>query len=152
MQTKTNIQVSQLHAEDKVNKEQDFNILIVDENVQYRNQLASRLRLKGYYVEFATGGFHLLNMLEKSNKNFHCVLIHNDMNDMSAFEITGLVRTFKNKSELPILFLSRSASKEDIKEILIYGVNDFLQKTHEQHKVLEKINHFFNIKKANQAA
>lgn len=144
MVTRTNIII----PEDKSFTEQDFNIIIVDENTNYRNQLASRLRLMGFYVEFATGGFHLLNMLEKENKSYHLVIMHNGMHDMSAFEMTGLVRTFKNKSELPLLYLSRSVAPEELKEMVQFGINDFFQKTHEQHKIAEKVQKFFQNRKA----
>ncbi len=143
MNTRTNISTT----DDKHFTEQDFNIIIADENTTYRNQLASRLRLMGFYVEFSTGGFHLLNMLEKETKTYHLVIIHNNMHDMSAFEITGLIRTFKNKLDLPLLFLSRTTTPEELKELVQFGINDFYQKTHEQHKIAEKVHKFFILKK-----
>lgn len=143
MATKVNLQL----PDDKPFKEQDFNIVIVDENATYRNQLASRLRMMGFYIEFATGGFHLMHILEKEGKNFHLVIVHNNMSDMSAYEMTGLIRTFKSKSELPILFLSRSVSQEDLKELVTFGINDFYQKTNEQHKIAEKVQKFFAARK-----
>lgn len=143
MTTKTNTN----HHDDKNFTAQDFNIIIADENTTYRNQLASRLRLMGFYVEFATGGFHLLNMLEKETKTYHLVIIHNNMLDMSAFEVTGLIRTFKNKLELPLLYLSRTVTPDELKEMIQFGINDFFQKTHEQHKIAEKAHRFFVLKK-----
>lgn len=143
MTTKINIS----GPEDKIFTEQDFNIIIVDENTNYRNQLASRLRMMGFYVEFATGGFHLLNMLEKENKVYHLIIMHNNMHDMSAFEMTGLVRTFKAKTDLPLLYLSRSVAPDELKEMVQFGINDFFQKTHEQHKVVEKAQKFFHARK-----
>lgn len=143
MATKVNLQL----PDDKPFKEQDFNIVIVDENATYRNQLASRLRMMGFYIEFATGGFHLMHILEKEGKNFHLVIVHNNMSDMSAYEMTGLIRTFKSKSELPILFISRSVSPEDLKELVTFGINDFYQKTNEQHKIAEKVQKFFAARK-----
>lgn len=149
MVTKTNITILN---EDKNFTEQDFNIVIVDENTTFRNQLASRLRLIGYYVEFATGGFHLLNMLEKENKIYHMVIMHNNMHDMSALEMTGLVRSFKSKNEMHILYLSRSVSEEDLKELIQFGISDFFQKPHEQHKVTEKVQKFFQLRKGSQSS
>lgn len=148
MATKVNIPI----PEDKPFKEQDFNIVIVDENSTYRNQLASRLRMMGFYIEFATGGFHLMHILEKEGKNFHLVILHNNMSDMSAFEMTSLIRTFKTKQELPILYLSRSVAPDDLKELVTFGINDFFQKTNEQHKIAEKVQKFFAARKTAMAS
>lgn len=148
MVTKTNIQL----PEDKPFNAQDFNIIIADENTNYRNQLATRLRVMGFYVEFATGGFHLLNMLEKENKHYHLVILHNNMHDMSAYEITGLIRTFKSKNELPLIYLSRSIAPEELTELIQFGINDIVQKTHEQHKIAEKAQKFFQIRKSSHSS
>ncbi len=130
----------------------DLSIIIVDENANYRNQIAGRLRLKGFYVEVATGGFHLLHILEKEGKTYDLVIMHNNMNDMTAYEMTCLIRNFRTKKELPILYLSKNTSKEDLEELVRAGVTDVFQKITEQHRITEKVQNILLPKKSTAAS
>ncbi len=88
-----------------------------------------------------------MNMVENPDKNYHLVLIHNDMKDMSAYEMISLLREFKSKFDLPILFISQTVTEKEIKELLKAGINDFEFNPKEQKKVIEMVVKFFNQKK-----
>jgi response regulator RpfG family c-di-GMP phosphodiesterase len=127
-------------------EEKDFKILIVDENVQFRNTLASCLRLQGYNVEFATGGFHLLHVLE-TYKDYCLLIMHEDMLDMSAEEIILLIRTNKTKKDLPILFISQNKDNEEICEMIFKGANEFIFKTANFQPIIERAKKYFTLLK-----
>lgn len=131
-----------MHAVDEI----QFKILIADENVIFRNNLASRLRLQGFTVEFVSSGFHLLHTLEQM-KEYGLVIIDEDMLDMSAQEMISLVRLNKKKSELPILFISPNKNEHEIAEMISSGANDYIIKSSNIQPILEKTRKYFTLLK-----
>jgi DNA-binding response OmpR family regulator len=127
-------------------EEKYFKIIIVDENVQYRNTLASRLRLQGFSVEFASGGFHLLHVLEK-HWDFNLIILHENMSDMGAEEMISLVRNTKNKVELPILFISEVDSEEEICEMIFNGANEYVVKNQNIQPIVDRAKKYFTLLK-----
>lgn len=127
-------------------EEKYFKIIIVDENVQFRNTLASRLRMQGFHVEFATGGFHLLNVLER-HWDFSLIIIHENMNDMPAEEMISLVRIHKNKTELPILFISAQKNEEEVCEMVLNGANEFILQPKTPQPIVERAQKYFALLK-----
>jgi DNA-binding response OmpR family regulator len=122
--------------------EKNFNILIADENQQFKTTLASRLRLVGFKVDFAEGGFHLLHTLEHERKH-QLLILHENMHDMSAEEIVLLVRNYKNKTELPILFISKTRTKNEIYSLISDGVNEFIVKSPNLQPIIERAQKYF---------
>ncbi|MBH48212.1 MAG: hypothetical protein CME71_08590 [Halobacteriovorax sp.] len=90
-------------------------ILIVDDNQQRKMALSSRLRMQGYTIDIATGGFHSIHLIEKNHYNL--VLIIDDMEDMAAHETIGLIRACKSSSGIPVIVL-RSSGRELEQDVL----------------------------------
>lgn len=124
----------------------NYRILIADENIQFRNTLASRLRLEGFSVEFSDGGFHLLHTLD-NNWDFNLVIFHEDMSDMSAYEIISLIRTSKSKAELPILFISQQTAEDKIGEMIFCGANEYIVKSSNFQPIIERARKYFTLLK-----
>lgn len=132
-------------------KSQTFKVLIASENHNFRNILAGKLRLLGpFEVEFATGGFHLLHLLEHK-RDYSMVICHEDMDDMSAQEAISLVRLSKTKTELPILFISKNSDEEEICDVIFTGANDYIVQTSNFQPILERAQKYLNQIKANAA-
>lgn len=126
--------------------EQHFKIIIVDENLTFRNSLATRLRLVGYAVEFATGGFHLLHILEKQ-RDLSLIIIHEDMLDMPAVEIISLIRLSKEKAELPILFISNNEDEGEIFDMVLKGANEYIVKSSNIQPIVDRARKYFTLLK-----
>ncbi len=105
-----------------------FTILLASETPSYRNNLASSLRMQGYSVEVATGGFHLLHLIENS-PDISLIIIHDDMFDMSGYEIVSLIRVSKSNKELPVIFISKDNNKEKFIKMLEVEANDYVVQT-----------------------
>lgn len=131
-------------------KHDNFKVLISSETINFRNILAGKLRLEGFEVEFATGGFHMLHILEKFT-DYKMVIINEDMHDMSAQEMIGLIRLAKSKQELPILFISRNNSEEDICDMVFTGANEYIVQSPNFNPILERAHKYLQILKANAA-
>lgn len=127
-------------------EEKHFKIIIVDENVTFRNNLATRLRMQGFHVEFATGGFHLMHVLEK-HWDFNLVILHENMEDMPADEIISLVRIHRNKNELPILFISANTTEEEICEMVLNGANEYIVQPNNFQPIVERAKKYFTLLK-----
>ncbi len=127
-------------------EEKKFKILIADENIHFRDTLASRLRLQGFTVEFSEGGFHLLHQIEKIS-DICLIIMHENMHDMPAKEIISLIRTNKPKSALPIVFVSKSSNEEDIREVILTGANEYMVKNPNFQPIVERAQKYFNLLK-----
>lgn len=131
-------------------KHDNFKVLISSETINFRNILAGKLRLEGFEVEFATGGFHMLHILEKFT-DYKMVIINEDMHDMSAQEMIGLIRLAKSKQELPILFISKNNSEEDICDMVFTGANEYIVQSPNFNPILERAHKYLQILKVNAA-
>jgi DNA-binding response OmpR family regulator len=130
--------------------EKNFKIIIASENFNFRNILASKLRLEGFIVEFVTGGFHLLHSLE-NHKNVDMVILNEDMPDMPSHEVTSMLRTMKSKSELPIVFISKNGSEEEICDLILTGANEYIIQTANFQPIVERALKYFHLKKPHAA-
>lgn len=128
-----------------------FKILITTEAITFRNNLASKLRVDNFDVEFAMSGFHLLHLLENVKEQWNMIIINEDMHDMSAPEMIGLVRLTKSKSELPILFISKNSDEADIREMVLTGANEYVVQTANFNPILERAHKYLQILKVNAA-
>lgn len=98
----------------------DRSLLLID-NGKQRHNLSSRLRMTGFRVEMVTSGFHALQMLEDAD--FEIVIIKNHPDDMPSFEVTGLIRTRWDASELPVVFMQDREYQQTIDMHREMGVN-----------------------------
>lgn len=124
--------------------EKDYKILVADENQTFRNNLAGRLRVLGYTVEFANGGFHLLHLLEKW-QDYQLIIIHEDMLDMPALEIMSLIRITKSKAELPLIFISKDSKNQEIMDTIKAGANDYIVKSTNLKPIIDKVAKYFSV-------
>jgi len=121
----------------KQNKK-EIQVLLVDGNLQRRNTLSSRLRVSGFVVEAATGGFHALNLNE--NKTYNGILVVEDSDDMPGREIIGLMRQqHPDKEKLPILYLGTKGQPEEILDMMNLGANEFVVYSGNFQVLLDKL-------------
>jgi DNA-binding response OmpR family regulator len=130
--------------------EKNFKIVIASENINFRNILASKLRLEGFFVEFVSGGFHLLHALEV-HKNTDMIILNEDMSDMPSHEIISMLRNMKSKSELPVVFISKNGNEDEICELILTGANEYIIQTANFQPIVERAHKYFNQKKAHAA-
>lgn len=127
-------------------EENNFNILIASEKIDFRDALATRLRIQDFHVEFATSGFHLLHLIEKP-KGCSLVILFENMADMPADEIILMIRSTKNKTELPILYVSQKNCKEEIFNKVTSGVNDYIVRTSHFQPIIARVRKYFELLK-----
>jgi len=122
----------------------EISVLLVDGNLKRRNTLASRLRVSGFVVEAAIGGFHALNLSE--GKEYSGILVIEDSDDMLAYEIIPLMRQqHPDKEKHPILYLGDRSQPEEIIEMMNIGANEFVVYNGNFQIVLDKLKHYLKI-------
>tara|TARA_R110002049_G_scaffold40326_1_gene122962 strand:- start:182 stop:577 length:396 start_codon:yes stop_codon:yes gene_type:complete len=86
-------------------------ILLIDDHQQRKTELSSRLRMQGYTIDIATGGFHGVHLMEKNS--YDLVMMIDDMSDLSTQETVGLIKATaqKKNSDIPVMVM-RSVGKE----------------------------------------
>jgi PleD family two-component response regulator len=122
--------------------EKSFKIMVACENQTYRNQLGAKLRFEGFNVEYTEGGFHLMHQLEREN-DYRLIIIHENMNDMPAYEIISLIRNTKSKSELPIIYISKTKNDEDVCDMVFVGANEFIVHATNFAPLVERVRKYF---------
>jgi CheY-like chemotaxis protein len=125
-----------------IKSKSNFNIVIVSENPNFRNILSSKFRMENFDVEIATGGFHLLHLLEKE-KSVNMIIFNGDMPDMSAFESISLIRETKSMRELPIVFVVKTITDSDISRLVTDGKIDFHAQTPDFNPIIERAQKYF---------
>jgi DNA-binding response OmpR family regulator len=104
--------------------EGQYDILIVSDMVQKRNNISSRLRAQLFTLEGAQDGLHALHLIEKNS--YRLVLLLNDMELMSKREVLQLIRIDETKETLPLIFLQEEESPDEISYMLENGANGFV--------------------------
>lgn len=126
-------------------------VLVVDGDAIRRNRLNQKIRLLGYMTELCTSGFNAISILEKAEKNqkkYPLVIISGHTDDMPSKEIVIHLRTFQpKKEELAILFIGQGLSTEEILEIIDFGANDFIVRSDNMAKAMDKIQKLYPLKK-----
>ncbi len=123
-------------------------VLIVDQNIQRRSNLATKLRLLCHATEVSTSGFQVIHLIEQAQdfnlKSYSGLIIVEDSEDMPAREIMLLARNLhQNKEKFPILYLSKNHDPDEILLTIKEGANEYIIDLDNQAKVLDKFKKHF---------
>lgn len=98
-------------------------VLIVDDDEDIRNVLKLQLESEGYKVKLASNGEEALSIVDKDEPNL--VLLDIMMPKVDGLEVCKIIR---QKSLVPIIFLSAKASEFDKVMGLSLGADDYVIK------------------------
>lgn len=112
-------------------------ILVVDADVDTREQLARRLQDEGFAVETAKDGIDALRKIADGNCNL--VVLDAMLPGMSGLEVLERIRRSRSMSELPVLVTASSTASSDAIEGLHRGGNDFIVKPFETSQMVARI-------------
>ena len=113
-------------------------IIIVDD-VMF--QLASlRERLKDRYMVYTANNFEvLLKHLENIKGQADLIIMDINMPEKDGFEITKMLSSFPNYSEIPIIFLTSKREPESLMKAMRLGAVDYLVKPVSDADLFESI-------------
>jgi len=111
-------------------------ILIVDDNPDIREVLSVLLSSENYEIEEAENGRAAIEKLFDSKNNFDLIILDIMMPGMNGIEVCSRVR---EKSQIPILFLTAKSQDNDMIEAYSNGGDDFLVKPFSRTELVLKV-------------
>ncbi|ETJ99986.1 response regulator receiver domain protein [Eubacterium nodatum ATCC 33099] len=111
-------------------------ILIVDDNPDIREVLSVLLSSENYEIEEAENGRAAIKKLFDSKNNFDLIILDIMMPGMNGIEVCSRVR---EKSQIPILFLTAKSQDNDMIEAYSNGGDDFLVKPFSRTELVLKV-------------
>jgi DNA-binding NtrC family response regulator len=110
-------------------------ILLIDDDVDFVETLAARLRRRGLYVEVATGGSE---GIEKARETvFHVVIVDLAMPEMDGIETLKILQ--KRCPGIQVMLLTGQATISAAVEATRLGAVDVLEKPTDAVTLIEKI-------------
>jgi DNA-binding response OmpR family regulator len=101
-------------------------ILIIEDDVDFRNLLRIHLSLAGYVLEVAEDGVEGGKALLERPPDL--VLSDVNMPFLSGFELLSLMRADKHTASIPVILLSGHSDDDTISKAMRLGAADFLTK------------------------
>ncbi|MCK9491412.1 MAG: diguanylate cyclase [Sulfurimonas sp.] len=123
----------------RLEKNQNHNILVVDDSMVFRSQMKSMLENLFYEVITVAHGEEALGMLN-SHLNISMVITDYNMPVMNGLELTNEIRKNYNKTELCIVAISSNNDEEINALFLKQGANDYIKKPFSKEEFSCRIN------------
>jgi signal transduction histidine kinase/class 3 adenylate cyclase len=117
---------------------EQFNILIVDDELVNLQVLQNHLRLSNYRVSQATSGPEALQMIDDGYRP-DLIVLDVMMPRMSGYEFCETVRVKMAPTEVPIIMLTARNQVADLVEGLDAGANDYMVKPFSKQELLARI-------------
>jgi len=119
------------------NENQNFYILIVDDNPENIKVLGTILRQEKYKVIMAQSGEMAINASDKLTPNL--ILLDINMPEMNGFETCKILKNDPQKKDIPIIFLTAYTDAGHKKDAFIAGGVDYITKPFQKEEVLERV-------------
>ena len=112
-------------------------ILIIDDEIEIRNDLQDALSINNYDVISASNGFEGFEQILKYNPDL--IICDVMMPVMSGYELLSLIRKNESISNIPFLFLTGKSDYEAQREGMNLGADDYLIKPYNYNDLIKSI-------------
>lgn len=112
-------------------------ILLVEDHVPLRRNLAFLLKVAGFDVAEASDGAQSLEVLRDCTPDL--ILSDVDMPNMNGYELLRAVRSHREWASVPVIFMSDKYGMDDLLYALDLGANDYVPKPYDIYDVLDAI-------------
>ena len=112
-------------------------ILIVDDDVAFRNGLAARLRANGYNPVFAADGMSAIQVARREVPDV--ILLDIGLPAGDGFVVMGRLRALMALSSIPIVVISARPAEPNRDKAIAAGAQAFLQKPLDNEQLLAAI-------------
>ena len=100
------------------------NLLVVDDEENLADMVATALRFAGYQVSLAPGGIEALKAIRSAPPDL--VVLDVNLPDLDGFEVCRRMR--RDGHEMPVIFLTARDGLEDLRTGFRQGGDDYLTK------------------------
>lgn len=112
-------------------------VIIVDDDRETREMLATALELDGIQVSQAANGLRLITSLHLQRPDV--ILLDVNMSWIDGFELCRAVRRNEQFRDIPVIFVSARASREDQERGRECGADDYFVKPVELDRLSARI-------------
>ena len=113
----------------------NYNILLVEDDQNFGDVLRSYLEMHHYQVTLATDGLEGLHTFQKGS--FDLCILDVMMPKMDGFRLAREIRS--EDADMPVIFLTAKALKEDVLEGFRIGADDYITKPFLSEELLARI-------------
>ncbi len=124
---------------ERLDKNRQHKILIVDDSMMFRKQMKTTLENLCFKVITVAHGEEAINILD-TTPDISLVITDYNMPVMNGLELTENIRKLYPKNELGIIALSSSEDNETIAQFLKFGANDFIKKPFSKDEFTCRVN------------
>lgn len=118
-------------------KKAQHKIIIASEDVNFKNILATKLRVENYDIKLSNSGFHTLFLIEQT-VDVNILIVNDNMRDMSGIELIELTRSILDSSALSIIYISKSKANES-ETYTLAGANEFFNQSTNYGQIVNAI-------------
>jgi diguanylate cyclase (GGDEF)-like protein len=106
----------------------DGEVLVVDDDASTRTQVMRWLSAAGFVCAEATSGVKALEMLDVDASRYEAIVLDVMMPGVDGFEVLARMKRATATAKIPVLFLTASATEDDIVRGVEAGAVDYLLK------------------------
>ncbi|MBL7139095.1 MAG: hybrid sensor histidine kinase/response regulator [Bacteroidales bacterium] len=124
----------------------ELKVLVVDDNEANLATLKGLLKSEGYTILTATSGFLGLELAESALPDL--ILLDIKMPVMDGFEVCRRLKSSKETSQIPVIFLTVLSQTSDIVKGLEMGAEDYVSKPFKPAELLARVRVHLQLKVA----
>lgn len=114
-------------------------ILVIDDNLDIRENSIEILELSGYHVFGASDGQTGIDLAIREIPDI--IICDIMMPLMDGYEVLRILRKLIQTAQIPFVFLTARSEKADIRAGIELGADDYLVKPFEDFELLELVEH-----------
>ena len=122
-------------------KQQDFHILVVDDNAPFRESFAKAVKSTGLSVHTASDGQEALDFLERKKVD----LIFSDIRMPGLSGLDLLKRVKRLYPNIEIVLMTAYTETTSLVDGMDFQASGYLKKPVKRHEIIEVIQQFFNV-------
>lgn len=128
----------------KMKKDKTPLILIVDDIPKNLQVLSNILNKEGFNIAFASNGDQALMSISEVKPDL--ILLDIMMPEVDGYEVADKLKSNKETSEIPIIFLTGKAETEDIVKGFKHGAVDYITKPFNSVELISRVNTHLSLK------
>jgi CheY-like chemotaxis protein len=119
-------------------------ILLIEDNLEIRENITEILELEGYTILSAVNGRKGLTLARESLPDL--ILCDIMMPEMNGYEVFGSLKKEVSTADIPFIFVTASVEKKDIQVGLDMGAAGYIRKPFDNDELVKTIQSCLNLK------
>jgi CheY-like chemotaxis protein len=112
-------------------------VLIIEDNIEIRENIVEFLSLEGYNMSEATDGKTGLQLVKELFPDI--ILCDIQMPNLNGYEVLQSLKENESTKNIPFIFLTANVEKKDVAAGLEMGADGYVSKPFETHILLKEI-------------